>query len=216
MSIHSINQFIVTGQVIDFPQAGLPYYFDRERLPVNYTRLVPGYIYSFNSTVPVGEDSIPSLDDYQSGQSHGKKPYYDNRPIFLSLGQEGPMEVGFNLKLMPIQLRKWFLQKYLKQMFPLLEKLVEPSGNFIELNKRMRMQVNSPFYRLNRGFIGAVSEQSGLKLGFLIDKYTRGEIGNPLALIDWDDVPKLSTTNYVNDGSIVSKTPIAYFLTKFS
>jgi hypothetical protein len=216
MSIKGIKQFISTGQVDEFPQANSAYYFDTERISVNYARLVPSYVYTFVSVNPRGNDEIPSLDEYQTGASKGVKPYFDSRPIFLSLGQEGPMEIVFNLKLIPTALRKWFLINYYKQILPILEKLVDESGNFIELNKRMRMQETGPLYRINRSFIRTISEQSNLNLEFLVDKYTRGEMGNPLGLIDWDQVPKIVTLSYMNDGSIVSKTPISYFLTKFT
>jgi hypothetical protein len=215
MQLKKLSDFVTDGTVDASVGQGQAYYFDSERILVNYARLVPSYIYTFNSTKPVGDDSVPSLDEYQISNKR-RKPYYDNRPIFISLGQEGPMEVGINLKLMPLTFRKWFLRRYFKMILPTLSTLVDPSGNFIELNKRMRMQATAPLYKINREFIKAVASQTGFNLEFLVDKYTRSEMGNPLALIDWDQVPNLVNYSYMNDGTIISKTPINYFLTKFS
>lgn len=215
MVLKKLNDFINDGRVEDFSENGTPYYFDGESTPINYSRLVPGYVYTFVSKHQINNDSIPSLDEYQT-TGRTKKPYFDRRPLFVSLGQEGPMEIGINLKLMPINFRKWFLRKYLKILYHVIEKMVDKDGKLIELNKRMRMQESAPLYKFNRSFATMVGEQTGFNVEFLVDKYTRGEMGNPLALIDWDQVPKLSSLLYMNDGSIISKTPISYFLTKFT
>lgn len=215
MSIQSIKDFVNTGNVSDNSNKGMPYYFENERVSVNYARLVPGYFYVFTSIAQRGEDELPSLDQYQTRESR-KKPYFDQKPIILSLGQEGPMEVGLNMKIMPAKVRKWFIQKYLTFILPTLEKLVDEDGDFIEMPDRMRLKQNVQLYQVNREFIRHVSEQIGLNLEFLVDKYTRGEMGNPLAIIDWDDVPQLINCMYNTDPTVVSKTPISYFLTKFT
>jgi len=215
MVLNSINEFIKDGTVKSSPRDGTAYYFNEDSIPINYAKLVPGHIYSFISLHSVEEDDIPNLDQYQTGEIR-KKPYFDRRPIFLSLGQEGPFEVGINLKIMPLLFRKWFLRKYLQYMYSTLEQLVDKDGNFIEVNARMRMPEVMPFYKINRGFSKLVTEQTGFNVEFLVDKYTRGEMGNPLALIDWEYVPNLCNFQYMNDGSIISKTPITYFLTKFT
>lgn len=216
MSIQSIKEFVSTGIPKEDSHQGLPYYFDNELVPINYATLIPGHFYTFNSIVSKQEDEIPSLDEVQTGEAKGKKPYFDKRPIFLSLGQEGPMEVGLNMKVMPPKVRKWFVQKYLSFIMPTLEKLVDDDGDFRELADRMRLKQNAQFYQVNRKFIRYISEQIGLNLEFLVDKYRRGDMGNPLAIIDWDAVPQLATCMYHNDKTIISKTPISYFLTKFT
>lgn len=219
MKIKVIKDFVDTGEIAPFSNEGTAYYFDDDRVQVNYARLIPGYFYTFVSISSYSEDDLPSLDEYQVGLLDGrkpKKPYFDRRPIILSLGQEGPMEVGLNMKLMPFNLRKWFLQRYLKHIFPILLKLTDDTGDLAHVNNRIRMQESAPLYSINRSFVKSASEQTGLKLEFLVDKYTRGEMGNPLALIDWDQIIKMGRCNYMQDKSIVSKTPISYFLTKFT
>ena len=219
MKLKVIKEFIDTGEIASFLEEGTANYFDNDRVQVNYARLIPGYFYTFVSISTFSEDDLPSLDEYQVGLVDGrkpKKPYFDRRPIILSLGQEGPMEVGLNMKLMPFNLRRWFLRKYLTHIFPIAAKLVDDTGDLLHVNNRIRMQESAPLYSINRQFIKAVSEQTGLKLEFLVDKYTRGEMGNPLALIDWDQIIKMGRCNYMHDGSIVSKTTISYFLTKFT
>ena len=216
MILKVISEFIDKGTLKSFPQEGSAYYFEQDSIPINYARLIPGHFYTFVSTKQVDSDQVPSMDEYQTGESRGLKPYFDRRPIFLSLGQEGPMEIGLNVKVMPTTYRKWFLQKYLKVFLPVISKLVDEDGDLINLNSRVRLPAMEPFFKINRSFAMAVGEQSGLNFKFLVDKYTRGEMGNPLALIDWDQVPKLSMLTYLNDGSIASKTPISYFLTKFT
>lgn len=217
MDINNIKQFIQTRTVQDFPQLGKPYYFESERISINYAKLVPGHFYTFSTITQMIEDDIPSLDQYQTKESR-KKPYFDRKPIILSLGQEGPVEVGLNIKIMPHKVRVWFIQKYLTLILPTLETLVDENGDFIELHKRMILSQNSKFYHsnINRSFVRFVGEQIGLNLEFLVDKYTRGEMGNPLSIIDWPEVPLLGYTSYDKDGTVMSKTPISYFLTKFT
>jgi len=219
MKLKVIKEFTDTGEIAPFPEEGTAYYFDNDRVQINYARLIPGYFYTFVSVSSFSEDDLPSLDEYQVGLLDGrkpKKPYFDRRPIILSLGQEGPMEVGLNVKLMPFNLRRWFLQKYLKHIFPTMLKLVDSTGDLAHVNNRIRMQESAPLHSINRQFVKTASEQTGLKLEFLVDKYTRGEMGNPLALIDWDQIIKMGRCNYMHDKSIASKTPIFYFLTKFT
>lgn len=214
MVIKDLKQFVNLGTLAEDSRAGTPYYFDEERIPINYSRLVPGYFYTFTSIRSVNETEIPSLDHYQT-TSKAVKPYFDRKPIILSLGQEGPMEVGLNLKLMPVVFRKWFLRKYLNFVMPTLEKLIDQSEEFVGLNARMKMQQSSPFYQINRNFAKLATEQSGFNVEFLVDKYTRSEMGNPLSLIDWQFVPSLCLFEYRADGSIMSNTPISYFWQKF-
>lgn len=214
MQNSTINSF--ANNTLPLSNDGTSYYFDKERIPVNFSKLLPGYFYTFVSVTIRNESDIPTLDEYQINKSASPKPYFDRRPIFLSLGQEGPMEVGLNVKLMPIRVRRWFLSKYLKLILPILEKMEDSSGNLVDFGDRIKMKENSFFYKINRHFITEVGEQNNINLKFLIDKYTRGEMSNPLALIDWEQVPKLCNFTYVNDGSIISKTPISYFLTKFT
>lgn len=211
-----VNDFIRVGSVPTFTEEGRPYYFDDDCIPFAYYRLVPGYIYTFVSSKVVEEDSLPSLDEYQTSPTKSVKPYFDRRPIILSLGQEGPMEVGLNLKLMPLSVRHWFLSKYYKILSNLIEKSEDEDGKFIDFRERMKLSENSMLKNINRNFITQIGEQNNINFKFLVDKYTRGEMSNKLAIIDWEQAVKLPKLSYVTDGSVLTKTPISYFLTKFT
>ncbi len=211
-----VNDFVRIGSIPSFPEEGRPYYFDDDCIPYAYYRLIPGYIYTFVSPNVVQEDDIPSLDEYQTSETKSVKPYFDRRPIILSLGQEGPMEVGLNLKLMPLSVRHWFLSKYYKILANLIDKSQDENGEFIEFKDRMKLSENLVLKNINRNFINQVGEQNNINFKFLVDKYTRGEMSNKLAIIDWEQAIKLPKLSYVNDGSVVTKTPISYFLKKFT
>jgi hypothetical protein len=211
-----VNDFVRIGHIPPFPEEGRPYYFDDDCISYAYYRLIPGYIYTFVSSNVVQEDDVPSLDEYQTSETKSVKPYFDRRPIILSLGQEGPMEVGLNLKLMPLNVRHWFLSKYYKIVSNLIDKSQDENGEFIELKERMKLSENLMLKNINRNFINQVGEQNNINFKFLVDKYTRGEMSNKLAIIDWEQAIKLPKLSYVNDGSVVTKTPISYFLKKFT
>lgn len=211
-----VNDFRVNGIIPNFPEQGTAYYFDNASIPYAYYRLLPGHIYTYVSSKNVEEDSIPTLDEYQTSPNKSIKPYFDKRPIILSLGQEGPMEVGLNLKVMPATLRKWFLMKYYNIIKPVIDQSADENGKFKPLADRFKLPSLPMLQAINRDFITKVGEQTNINFKFLVDKYTRGEMSTKLAMIDWDEAIKLPLLSYMNDGSVVSKTPILYFLTKFT
>ena len=114
MAIQQIKDYIETGKVENFTQLGPNYRFSEESVQVPI--LIPGHVYTFFTKTVRGNDGLPSLDDYTSGQSNGAKPYIDNYPIFISLGSKGPIEFGLNIKVMPQPLRRKFIQTYLKRI----------------------------------------------------------------------------------------------------
>jgi len=215
MSIKQIKNFILDGSVDNTSYYGKPYYFEKDSLLFSYSKLIPGYFYVFNSLSGINEDDISSLDEYQTKTSL-KKPYFDIKPIILSLGQEGPFEVGLNIKLLPNKIRKWFIQQYLTFLMSSLESFINSDGNFIELNEQFKISQNNQLFQVNRSFIKQISNRINFNLEFLIDKYKKEEMSKSLSLIDWDSVPLLSYCEYTNDGTVISKTPISYFLTKFT
>mgnify|MGYP003339894948 FL=1 len=211
-----LEDYVQTGAASGQDQVSPNYRFEAEGIDYGFSALAPGHIYTFVSLRERDSDSLPSLDEYQVSQTKSKKPYFDNRPIFLSLGKAGPMEIGLNLKLMPVQLRKKFLRNYLKQVvIPIVEKLVDKSGNLLELTERLRSPGINGLLQIDRQYIGQLSGLTGLNFEFLVDKYNREEM-RFLKMIDWPAVPKLGESEYVQDKTIVSKTPISYFLTKFT
>jgi hypothetical protein len=214
MAIKLIKDFITSGDVDYIPPAAV-YYFNEEAVPVSHQTLLPGHVYTFRALRPRGSDSVSTLDDYQTGQADGVKPYYDNAPIFISLGKAGPLETGLNLKLMPTPVRKKFIRTYLNRILPVLETLTDENGNLYDIEQRRRMPQIGPLLRVNSGFVWQLSEITGINFEFLVDKYKRDEMRN-LSMIDWPDVVKLSNTDYLRDPAIASRTPISYFLTKFT
>lgn len=215
MSIQLLQDFVDTGEFEQLSQAGPNYRFEAEGILVNHPRLLPAHVYTFVALKPRGNDSVSSLDDYQSGVAKGLKPYYDNRPIFISLGQEGPMEVGLNLKLIPPLVRKRFIRLYLKRLMPALGRLTDENSKFQPLDSRIRLPEMAPLLGVNRNFIRQASNFSDLNLEFLVDKYRREEM-RFLRIIDWPHVPKLAQVNYSQDPTIATRTPISYYLTKFT
>lgn len=209
MAIQQIKDYIETGTVNGFSQSGPNYRFSEESMQVPI--LIPGHFYTFISKTIRGNDGLPSLDDYTTGQNKGIKPYVDNRPIFISLGNSGPIHFGLNVKLMPQLLRRKFIQTYLNRLLPVLSKLVEESGEFIEYSKRIRQPEMNPFGSINKDFIMAISPYSGVKFEFLVDKYNREEM-RYLSLIDWKNVPKIGEVDYSTDQSIATRSRISDFL----
>lgn len=209
MSLSQIKDYIETGKVDRFFQPGPNYRFVEESIQVPI--LIPGHFYTFISKTIVGNDLLPSLDDYTAGRSEGIKPYVDNRPIFISLGGRGPIQFGLNLKLMPQLLRRKFIQTYLKRLLPVLSNLVDQTGNFIEYPNRVRLPEMNPFASVNREFVMAISPYSGIKFEFLVDKYNREEM-RYLSLIDWNHVPNIGEINYSTDPAISTRSRISDLL----
>jgi hypothetical protein len=209
MAINKIQEFIRTGSVTDFVPEGPNHRFIDESFQVPF--LIPGHTYTFISTNIRGNDGLPSLDDYVAGISKGKKPYIDNRPIFISLGQEGPFEIGLNLKVIPQGLRRTFIRTYLRAIMPILSNLTDSKGEFIEYPKRVRLPEMNPFGGINRNFIKSISQFAGIKFEFLVDKYNREEM-RYLGLIDWPHVHKVGEVDYSRDPSIATRSQISDFL----
>jgi hypothetical protein len=209
MAIRQIKEYIETGKVENFTQPVQNYRFSEESLQVPI--LIPGHVYTFVAKTVKGNDGLPSLDDYTSGQSDKVKPYIDNYPIFISLGNRGPIEFGLNLKVMPQPLRRRFIQTYLNRILPVLSNLTDDKGEFIEYQKRIRQPEMNPFGSVDKNFIMNISPYSGIKFEFLVDKYNREEM-RYLRLIDWPTVPKIGEVNYSRDGSIATRSQISDFL----
>jgi hypothetical protein len=209
MAIRQIKEYIETGKVENFTQPVQNYRFSEESLQVPI--LIPGHVYTFVAKTVKGNDGLPSLDDYTSGQSDKVKPYIDNYPIFISLGNSGPIEFGLNLKVMPQPLRRRFIQTYLNRILPVLSNLTDDKGEFIEYQKRIRQPEMNPFGSVDKNFIMNISPYSGIKFEFLVDKYNREEM-RYLRLIDWPTVPKIGEVNYSRDGSIATRSQISDFL----
>jgi hypothetical protein len=183
------------------------------------TFLMPGHFYTHLELEPIGPDQVPTWDEYEMMKNPStredsliekypkvKKPFYDNRPIFLALSTDG---FGLNIKLMSQPLRKKFIRMYLKQVATLLDRCYS-DGTLIDIEKRLRMSELSPFYRVNLDFIKAVSGLPDIKFNLLVNKYNREKMRN-LSLIDWNDVPKLHLANYSTDKMISARSSFSLF-----
>lgn len=182
------------------------------------TILIPGHFYTHMELEPVGPDQVPTWDEYEllrypslkdaalAAKYRVKKPYYDNRPIFLALSPDG---LGLNVKLMSQPLRKRFIRAYLNRMGTPLANCFE-DGNLMEFNKRIRERTVAPFFMVDTTFIKTLLGMPDIKFNLLVNKYNREKMRN-LTLIDWDTVPNLHLANYSTDKTISARSSFSLF-----
>lgn len=186
MQLAKLKEFIKDGQIPEFSSFGANNYLEDVSIPVDHRTCISGHIYTFKSISQIGVTL--SVDEWFE---KSKSEYLDKQPIFISLGQEGPMEIGLNLKVMPTRLTEELVRSYLKVITPMLDKIVDSDGNFIDLADRIKLPANHSLSRLvNRNFFS--------KYEYWIDKYRREDMSY-LTLIDWPDVPKLTKVSYSNN-----------------
>lgn len=186
MQLAKLKEFIKDGQIPEFSSFGANNYLEDVSIPVDHRTCISGHIYTFKSISQIGVTL--SVDEWFE---KSKSEYLDKQPIFISLGQEGPMEIGLNLKVMPTRLTEELVRSYLKVITPMLDKIVDSDGNFIALTDRIKLPANHSLSRLvNRNFFS--------KYEYWIDKYRREDMSY-LTLIDWPDVPKLTKVSYSNN-----------------
>lgn len=182
------------------------------------TILIPGHFYTHMELEPIGPDQVPTWDEYEllrypsvkdaalAAKYRVKKPYYDNRPIFLALSPDG---LGLNVKLMSQPLRKMFIRTYLNRMSAPLVNCFE-DGNLMEFNKRIRERTVAPFFMVDTTFVKTVLGMPDIKFNLLVNKYNREKMRN-LTLIDWDTVPNLHLANYSTDKTISARSSFSLF-----
>jgi|LakMenE01Jun11ns_1017448.scaffolds.fasta_scaffold9959504_15 hypothetical protein len=182
------------------------------------TILIPGHFYTHTELEPIGPDQVPTWDEYEllkypsvkdvalAAKYRVKKPYYDNRPIFLALSPDG---LGLNVKLMSQPLRKRFIRTYLNKMSTPLANCFE-DGNLMEFNKRIRERAVAPFFTVDTTFIKTLLGMPDIKFNLLVNKYNREKMRN-LTLIDWDTVPNLHLANYSTDRTISARSSFSLF-----
>ena len=182
------------------------------------TILIPGHFYTHMELEPIGPDQVPTWDEYEllrypsvkdaalAAKYRVKKPYYDNRPIFLALSPDG---LGLNVKLMSQPLRKMFIRTYLNRISAPLVNCFE-DGNLMEFNKRIRERTIAPFFMVDTTFVKTVLGMPDIKFNLLVNKYNREKMRN-LTLIDWDTVPNLHLANYSTDKTISARSSFSLF-----
>lgn len=172
--------------------------------------LVPGHFYSFQELNPIQPEEVPTVDEVElmkyptkredeliAKYSKIKKPYYDNRPIFLYLGND----FGLDVKLMSQRLRKRFIQTYLSCVHAPLSACYDSEGELIDFHTRIRSLGVRPFFSVDLALVRQIIGIPDLRLSLLVNKYKRENM-RYLTLIDWNDVPKLHLANYSTDRTI--------------
>ena len=186
MQLAKLKEFIKDGQIPEFSAFGANNYLEDVSIPVDHRTCLSGHVYTFKSISQIGVTL--SVDEWFETS---KSNYLDKQPIFISLGQEGPMEIGLNLKVMPTRLTEEVVRSYLKVITPMLDKIVDSDKNFIGLADRVKLPATYSLSRLvNRDFFS--------KYEYFIDKYRREDMSY-LTLIDWPAVPMLTKINYSNN-----------------
>jgi hypothetical protein len=210
MAIEALRKYVELGNAENFGPIAPNSHFYEDGVQTKY--LVPGHFYSFLHMKPMGNDQLPSLDDWTTGTSKAK-PYFDNYPIFLALDQFGQSGLGLNVKLLPQLVRRSIIRSYLKLVMPVLEKMTDDTGNFLEFEERIRPPMINPFGSITLNFIkqALFSQLPEIKFSFLVDKYNRADM-RYLTLVDWPNVPKIGEINYSNDPTIVSRSAISDYL----
>ena len=86
---------MVVNEATDFMQNGLG---DSKNMAIVKTsqRFIPGKIYLFDYETPITENRMP---------------WWDAAPVVLSLGQDGPTDIGINLNLFPSKERELIVEK---------------------------------------------------------------------------------------------------------
>ena len=186
MQLAKLKEFIKDGQIPEFSAFGANNYLEDVSIPVDHRTCLSGHVYTFKSISQIGVTL--SVDEWFE---KSKSDYLDKQPIFISLGQEGPMEIGLNLKVMPTRLTEELVRSYLKVITPMLDKIVDSDGNFIDLTARVKLAANHSLSSL-------VNQDYFSKFEYWIDKYRREDMSY-LTLIDWPDVPKLTKISYSNN-----------------
>ena len=186
MQLAKLKEFIKDGQIPEFSSAGANNYLEDVSIPVDHRTCLSGHVYTFKSISQIGVTL--SADEWFETS---KSDYLDKQHIFISLGQEGPMEIGLNLKVMPTRLTEELVRSYLKVITPMLDKIVDSDGNFIDLTARVKLAANHSLSSL-------VNQDYFSKFEYWIDKYRREDMSY-LTLIDWPDVPKLTKISYSNN-----------------
>lgn len=182
------------------------------------TILLPGHIYTHLELQPIGPDQVPTWDEYEILKNPSmrdlsliskykiKKPYYDNRPIFLAIDQNG---LGINLKVMAPILRRKFLMLYLRVMESAIDKCYS-DGKLSSFQERITSGALAPFLRVDLNLVKSMIGMPEFKLNLLVNKYNRETMRN-LTLIDWDEIPMLSMINYSTDRMISKRSNFSLF-----
>lgn len=214
MAYIDLISYIQEGIAADPPVAA-NYYFQEESQPYNRQSLVPGHFYTFTVVNRVPNDLVPNESETKSALTMEKypvkRPYYDNRPVCLSLGNNGGGgEIVLNLKMIPPKFRSIIIRKYMSVIKDRLQGFYQ-EDELMPFIQRLRPDTIGPFLNVNAAFL---SKLTGMNLSFALNKYQREQMAN-VGLIDWEDVSKIERIDYRTDPFIAVKTPVSILLNNF-
>lgn len=194
-------------------------YFQDVSQPYPLRYLLPGHVYTFQYLDNLDESLIPTIPDYLQPKTTKKsiktaglqepsyavtKPYYDLRPICLSvnnLGDDNQSEYVLNLKLMAWQDRATVLELIYRVVVPLILStgLVEHGHNQGDLIPFADRVKNGKYTQPFLGFkMQVLTDMLGNGLYFWVNKYDKNRMKD-VRIIDFDQLPRLGGADYSND-----------------
>lgn len=196
------------------PAVPVNYYFQNEAKGWTFPKFLPGHVYTFDYLDLLDEAAVPSIPDYLDPNKLKtytyQKPYFDSKPIGISLGRmsDGPDEYFIDLKMMPLPERLAAMEILMRGVYQVIQKVglhrvrVEKDGEeYYEkqlrpLEERMRdYDYVSPFVRMNSDIF---RNYLGRGFYFWVNKYNVSRMKD-VSLIDFDVVEKIALSNYNYD-----------------
>lgn len=199
------------------------YYFLENSEPYQLPYLIPAHVYTFEYLDNVDQHAITTIDDYlisnnidQPGgidratrkeltteiDSKGyqiSRPYYDTRPIGLSLGgfNDPGSEYILNIKCSPLAERNRILEILFRGIVPnMLRNGINESNEPLPFMKRINNQgYTQPFVSFQ---MKNLTDYLGSGIYFWVNKYNKERMRN-VRLIDFDQLPKLGFLEYSSD-----------------
>ena len=187
------------------------YYFEDTAEPWTLPKLLPGHLYTFTCTYTLDQSEIPSLVDYTDSEKLSKfsykKPFYDLKPIGLSLGRlgSGPEEYILNLKIMPPELSLVTLQYLFRVIDQAIRKYaVNQKDEMRPLEERLKnFDYLKYFLTINPDYFRAML---GRGIYFWVNKYNTS-VMKSVQVIDFPHFEKLALTRYDNDRFVKTNGP---------
>jgi hypothetical protein len=193
-------------------------YFQDVSIPYPMKYLLPGHVYTFEFISDIDSPDIITIEEYLQSDATKKamkkagvqptvytvtKPYYDLRPIALSINNLGDSgsEYILNLKCMTYVDRMKVMEILYRGVVPNLLRngLIEfgsEKGDLLPFQTRLNKQAyTSPFV----GFqMRNLTDYLGTGIYFWVNKYDKNRMRN-IRLIDFDHLDRLAGLNYAND-----------------
>jgi len=189
-------------------------YFQDVSQPYTLNFLLPGHVYTFEFVGDIDSQEIVPISDYLKSDATKKaeksaglrvpdymitKPYYDLRPIALSienLGDSGS-EYVLNLKCMPVSERIRVLEVLYRGVVPnVLKNGLNEEKELLPFQQRLN---NGSYTRPFVGFqMRNLTDYLGTGIYFWVNKYDKNRMKN-VRLIDFDHLDRLGGLQYMND-----------------